>query len=151
MPWETRESAGIVVGSCVIAFGTGFALGTSIAGFPNLFMLLGPNTVSGQNSSLLTMEAQVEHAIDAIRFMDEADASEVEVRTEAQASFVSAVHQKMAGTVWTSGCTSWYLDANGRNTTLWPGLTRTFRQRTRRYDDENYLVRAHTRFTRRSR
>lgn len=116
-------------------------LGTAIAGYPNLFMLLGPNTVSGQNSSLLTMEAQVDYAIDAVRFMNEADVATVEVRAEVQASFVSDVQRKMTGTVWSSGCRSWYLDARGRNTTLWPGFTRAFRQRTRRFDHENYVVR----------
>jgi hypothetical protein len=115
-------------------------LGTAIAGYPNLFMLLGPNTISGQNSSLLTMEAQVEYAINALRFMDDAEAAAVEVRPEAQETFVSDVQHKMTGTVWASGCRSWYLDANGRNTTLWPGLTRSFRQRTRRFDRENYVV-----------
>ncbi|MFD1116506.1 flavin-containing monooxygenase [Sphaerisporangium aureirubrum] len=117
-------------------------LGTAIEGYPNLFMLLGPNTVSGQNSSLLTAEAQVDYAIDAIRFMDKADAAAVEVRAEVQASFVSDVQRRLAGTVWASGCRSWYLDARGRNTTLWPGLTRAFRRRTRRFDHENYVVRA---------
>jgi CDP-diacylglycerol--serine O-phosphatidyltransferase len=117
-------------------------LGTAIAGYPNLFMLLGPNTVSGQNSSLLTMEAQVDYAIDAVRFMDKADVAVVEVRPEAQASFVSDVQRKSIGTVWVSGCRNWYVDARGRNTTLWPGFTRTFRHRTRRFDHENYVLRA---------
>ncbi|MEV4807761.1 NAD(P)-binding domain-containing protein [Nonomuraea sp. NPDC049421] len=117
-------------------------LGTAIAGFPNLFMLLGPNTVSGQNSSLLTMEAQIHYAIKAVRFMHEAGAAMVEVRPEAQASFVSYVQRKSVGTVWVSGCSNWYVDEHGRNTTLWPGFTGTFRRRTRRFDHENYVVRA---------
>jgi CDP-diacylglycerol--serine O-phosphatidyltransferase len=117
-------------------------LGSAIAGYPNLFMLLGPNSVSGQNSSLLTMEAQVDYVIDAVRFMDEAHVAAVEIRAEVQASFVSDLQRKTAGTVWTSGCRSWYLDSHGRNTTLWPGFTRAFCQRTRRFDHENYLLRA---------
>lgn len=116
-------------------------LGTSVTGYPNLFLLLGPNSVSGQNSSLLTMEAQIEYVIDAVRFMEQTDIAAVEVREEAQTSFVSEVQHKSIGTVWVSGCRSWYLDARGRNTTLWPGLTRTFRQRTRRFDRENYMLR----------
>ncbi|MEO3813222.1 NAD(P)/FAD-dependent oxidoreductase [Sphaerisporangium sp. B11E5] len=117
-------------------------LGTAIAGYPNLFMLLGPNAVSGQNSSLLTAEAQVDYAIDAIRFMDESGTAAVEVRAEAQASFVADVQRMLIRTVWASGCRSWYLDARGRNTTLWPGLTRAFRRQTRRFDHENYVLRA---------
>nr|WP_198151216.1 NAD(P)-binding domain-containing protein [Kibdelosporangium sp. MJ126-NF4] len=116
-------------------------LGTAIAGYPNLFMLLGPNTISGQNSTLLTMEAQVEYVIDALRFMDQAGVAAVEVRAEAQASFVVDVRRKMTGTVWLSGCRSWYLDDRGRNTTLWPGFTRSFRQRTGRFDHESYVLR----------
>ncbi|MEV0134063.1 NAD(P)-binding domain-containing protein [Dactylosporangium sp. NPDC050688] len=115
-------------------------LGTAVTGYPNLFMLLGPNSVSGQNSSLLTMEAQVDYVIDAVRFMQRAGVPTVEVRADAQTSFVSEVQRKSIGTVWVSGCRSWYLDARGRNTTLWPGLTRTFRRRTRRFDRENYVL-----------
>ncbi|WP_348650337.1 NAD(P)-binding domain-containing protein [Verrucosispora sp. WMMA2044] len=118
-------------------------LGTAITGYPNLFMLLGPNTVSGQNSSLLTMEAQVDYAINAVRFMEQVGVAVVEVRPEAQASFVSEVQSKMTGTVWASGCRSWYLDDNGRNTTLWPSMTRSFRQRTRRFDHENYVLQSY--------
>ena len=117
-------------------------LGTSITGYPNLFMLLGPNSVSGQNSSLLTMEAQVDYVIDAMRFMERSGVAAVEVREEVLTSFVSEVQKKSIGTVWVSGCKSWYLDARGRNTTLWPGLTRTFRQRTHRFDGENYITHA---------
>lgn len=115
-------------------------LGTAVSGYPNLFMLLGPNSVSGQNSSLLTMEAQVGYVIDALRFMEESNIAAVEVRADTQASFVSAIQDRMVGTVWSSGCTSWYLDESGRNTTLWPGFTRDFRHRTRRFDHENYLL-----------
>jgi len=115
-------------------------LGTSITGYPNLFMLLGPNSVSGQNSSLLTMEAQIEYVIDAVRFLRQTGVAAVEVREAAQTSFVCEVQQKSVGTVWVSGCRNWYLDARGRNTTLWPGLTRTFRRRTRRFDGENYVL-----------
>jgi hypothetical protein len=119
-------------------------LGTAMNGYPNLFMLLGPNSVSGQNSSLLTMEAQVDYVIDAVRCMERNGVAAVEVRREAQTSFVSEVQRKSVSTVWVSGCRSWYLDARGRNTTLWPGLTRSFRQRTRRFDRENYVLRPDT-------
>ncbi|GIF42953.1 hypothetical protein Axi01nite_72640 [Actinoplanes xinjiangensis] len=117
-------------------------LGTAVSGYPNLFMLLGPNSVSGQNSSLLTMEAQVEYIVEAVHLMQRTGVVAVEVSREAQASFVSDVHRRSIGTVWVSGCRNWYLDARGRNTTLWPGLTRSFRQRTRRFDVENYVVHA---------
>ncbi|WP_207782125.1 flavin-containing monooxygenase [Phytoactinopolyspora limicola] len=116
-------------------------LGTAVAGFPNLFLLLGPNTVSGQNSSLLTMEAQVNYVVDALRFMSRFRVATLDVRRDTQSSFVADVQARMKGTVWLSGCHSWYLDERGRNTTLWPGLTGTFRRRVRRFDPGDYLLR----------
>jgi hypothetical protein len=75
--------------------------------------------------------------------MDEHGLETVEVRTEVQADFNREIQAKMRGSVWTAGgCASWYLDSSGRNTTLWPGFTWRFRQRTRRFALANYLVRA---------
>jgi hypothetical protein len=87
------------------------------------------------------MEAQIEYVIDAVLFMERTDVAAVEVRREALTSFVDEVQDMSVGTVWVSGCRSWYLDARGRNTTLWPGLTRSFRRRARRFDRENYVLR----------
>ena len=116
-------------------------LGTTVAGFPNLFLLQGPNTGLGHNSVVLMTEAQVEHAVAAVRYLDAHRLAAVEPRPEAQAAFVAEVDRQMADTVWTSGCRSWYLDETGRNSTLWPGSVGSFRRRVAPFDPAEYLLR----------
>jgi hypothetical protein len=70
--------------------------------------------------------------------MERQNAEVVEVRPEAQETFDAEMQRRMQGTVWVSGCASWYLDANGRNTTVWPGFTFEFRRRTRHFDPQSY-------------
>jgi cation diffusion facilitator CzcD-associated flavoprotein CzcO len=117
--------------------------GTTIAGFPNLFMLLGPNTGLGHNSVVYMIECQIAYVMDAMRAMSSADAAVVEVRQEAQDAFNARVQHATEGTVWTSGgCVSWYLDAEGRNRVLWPGFSWRFRQALRDFDAGEYVLTA---------
>jgi cation diffusion facilitator CzcD-associated flavoprotein CzcO len=117
-------------------------LGTTVAGFPNLFLVPGPNTGLGHSSVILMFEGQFEHLVNAVRHMDSHQLAAVEPRPEAQATFVAEVDRMMARTVWvTGGCRSWYLDASGRNSTLWPGTIRQFRRRVERFRPEEYLLR----------
>jgi cation diffusion facilitator CzcD-associated flavoprotein CzcO len=114
-------------------------LGTAIAGFPNLFTLTGPNTGLGHNSIVYMLESQFAYVVGALEAMRRRGAVAVEVRPEVQAAFNAEVQERMRGTVWvTGGCASWYIDRNGLNTTLWPGWTWRFRQRTRRFDEDSY-------------
>ncbi|HMJ01920.1 MAG TPA: 4-hydroxyacetophenone monooxygenase, partial [Conexibacter sp.] len=107
----------------------------TVAGFPNLFLLVGPNTGLGHNSIVFMIESQLAYVMDALRAMDARDAAAIDTRPEAQAAFNDSVQARMRGTVWTQGgCASWYLDAHGRNTTLWPGTSWSFRRATRRFD-----------------
>ena len=116
-------------------------VGTTVAGFPNLFMLMGPNTGLGHTSVVYMLEAQIEHVLGALRLLRERGAATIEPRREAQAAFVAAVDRRMRGTVWTAGgCASWYLDATGRNSTLWPDHTWRFRRRVTRVDPAEYLL-----------
>jgi cation diffusion facilitator CzcD-associated flavoprotein CzcO len=116
-------------------------LGTTVAGFPNLFLLLGPNTVLGHTSVVLMAEAQIAYLVRALAYMRRHGIGTVEPRAEAQARFVSTVDERMRGTVWlTGGCASWYLDRTGRNSALWPGYTWTYRRRLRRFDPSGYLL-----------
>jgi cyclohexanone monooxygenase len=118
-------------------------LGTSIAGFPNMFMLVGPNTGLGHNSIVFMIESQVEYVLDALRTMDARGLASVDVRKEAQDAFNAELQERLRGTVWsTGGCASWYLDDTGRNTTLWPGSTWPFRRLTRRFEPSAYTLRA---------
>lgn len=116
-------------------------LGTTMAGFPNFFVLQGPNTGLGHTSVILMIEAQIAHVLSALRFMRRHGYASVEPKAEAQAAFVAEVDRKMEGTVWTTGgCASWYLDAKGRNSTLWPGYTFTFARRVSRFEPREYLL-----------
>lgn len=117
-------------------------LGTCVAGFPNLFLLTGPNSGTSHTSLLVMLEAQFDYVVDCVRRMNRHGIGVVEVRADAQRAFVARVRRAMTGTVWTTGgCTSYYLDATGRNTTLWPGPTWTFRKLARRFDVGSYRVR----------
>lgn len=114
-------------------------LGTAIAGFPNFFMLIGPNTGLGHSSMVFMIESQIAYILDALKTMDAQGLREVEVRRDVQRAFVDGVRSSMRNTIWTrGGCTSWYLDSEGRNTTLWPSFTFRFRQLTRRFDPDEY-------------
>jgi hypothetical protein len=89
------------------------------------------------------IESQCNYVLSALALMDERGAAELDVRPEAQAHYNAQLQKQMRGTVWTSGgCASWYLDARGRNTTLWPSFTWPFRERTRRLDPAHYELRA---------
>lgn len=110
-------------------------LGTSVSGFPNLFLLVGPNTGPGHTSVVFYIESQVAYVLDALNAMERSSLSNIDVRPDVQANFNDEVQRRMEGTVWTSGgCGSWYLDENGRNTTLWPGFSFELRRRTRKVD-----------------
>lgn len=115
-------------------------LGTTVAGFPNLFLMIGPNTGLGHTSMVYMIESQVKYILDCLRTMSRRNLQTVEVRPEIQEAFNTEVQRRMQSTVWTSGCASWYLDARGRNTTLWPGFTFDFRRRTRHFDPRHYRL-----------
>lgn len=114
-------------------------LGTTVAGFPNLFLMIGPNTGLGHTSMIYMIESQISYILDCLRYLRRTGARAVAPHLEAQQAYNSALQQRMSRTVWTTGgCMSWYLDARGRNTTLWPGFTWDYRRRTRRFDPANY-------------
>ena len=122
--------------------------GTTVAGFPNLFLLVGPNTGLGHNSIVFMIESQVAYIMEFLRFMASQEIATFEVRSRAQEEFNRGVQEQMVGTVWTSGgCDSWYLDAKGSNTTLWPGFTWRFRALTRHFDPLDYVFGANDRGT----
>jgi cation diffusion facilitator CzcD-associated flavoprotein CzcO len=113
--------------------------GTTVPGFPNLFLLVGPNTGLGHTSQIFMIESQIAYVMDALRHLEAAGAgSTVEVRPEAVAEWNRGIEQAMRSTVWTTGCDSWYLDEHGRNTTLWPGFSWKFRRETARFDPAAY-------------
>jgi hypothetical protein len=118
-------------------------LGTTIAGAPNLFMLVGPNTGLGHNSLVFMIESQLQYVMDCIDYLQRTGVATFEVREDVQRRFNQEIQRHLEGSVWTSGgCASWYLDRNGKNTTIWPGSTWPFRRRLRRFDPGDYTLRA---------
>jgi cation diffusion facilitator CzcD-associated flavoprotein CzcO len=109
--------------------------GTMVAGFPNLFLLLGPNTGLGHNSVVYMAEVQARWTMQAIEHMERSGLGAIEVTAEAQREWNDAIQARMPGTVWLDGgCSSWYLDANGLNTSIWPDFSFRFGQAMRRFD-----------------
>jgi cation diffusion facilitator CzcD-associated flavoprotein CzcO len=115
-------------------------LGTAVPGFPNLFLLLGPNTGLGHSSMIYMIESQIAHVMEALRAMERHDAETIEVRAEAEARHNADVDARMRSTVWSTGCASWYLDRTGRNATLWPDWTWAFRRRAARLRPADYVL-----------
>jgi cation diffusion facilitator CzcD-associated flavoprotein CzcO len=116
-------------------------MGTTVAGFPNLFMLLGPNTALGHSSVLLMIEAQIEHVLGLLALIDARGAAAVEPLDTAQRAYVTAVDARLASTTWNAGgCTSWYLDRTGRNSTIWPDGVGSFVRTVSRIRADDYRV-----------
>jgi hypothetical protein len=116
--------------------------GHTITGFPNFFMLLGPNTGLGHNSVVLMIEAQVRYAMKCLKLMKRRKQRVIEVRGESQRRFVDEIYRRMGGTVWQSGgCHSWYQDqSTGEMTTLWPGSVISYLRRTRSVSPSDYKL-----------
>lgn len=109
-------------------------LGTTVPGFPNLFLIVGPNTGLGHNSMVFMIESQLRYVIDALERMDRAQLAAVDTRPDVAAAYNQQLQQRLQRTVWANGgCTSWYQTRDGRITTLWPGSTLAFRWHTRRF------------------
>ncbi|CUI04317.1 NAD(P)/FAD-dependent oxidoreductase [Massilia sp. P8910] len=116
--------------------------GCAVAGFPNYFTVTGPNSGLGHNSMIYMIESSVNYVVEAIKAIRAQGLHSVDVKADVQRDFVATVHKKLRGTVWSSGCKSWYLDGRGRNYAVWPGFTFTYRWATRRFDIGNYIVRS---------
>ena len=113
-------------------------LGSSIAGFPNFFMMIGPNTGLGHNSMVYMIESHIAYIASCLRTLCRRGVRTMEVRSEAQGAFNERLQNAFRRTVWMSGCRSWYLSKSGRNTVLWPGFAFAFRWLTRRVRAEDY-------------
>ena len=115
-------------------------LGTTVAGFPNMFLIVGPNTGLGHNSMVHIIESQIAYIAKALDTMFAKNLSRLEVLPERQKAYNNEIHPRLERAVWGSGgCVSWYRAKNGRNTTLWPGFASEYRLRMRRFDEESYV------------
>lgn len=110
----------------------------AVPGFPNFFLLLGPNSGLGHNSVVLMIEAQVNYVIDLIRKAGEG--ALVEPRAEAARAYDERLQRDLQGKVWAAGCGAWYVDETGRNFTLYPHDVRTYLKEMKRPDMSEYRV-----------
>lgn len=113
-------------------------LGATIPGFPNLFVMVGPNSGLGHNSIVFMIEAQLRYIMDAIQRLK--DVAAFDLRAEVLDDFQREIDQRMQGMVWSSGCESWYLGPGGEQFVLWPGSTIEYWWRTRRFDPTAYRI-----------
>jgi cation diffusion facilitator CzcD-associated flavoprotein CzcO len=110
-------------------------LGMTVSGFPNLFILYGPNTNLSHNSIVFMLEAQIGYVLQAVDRLQRRPARWLEVRADVQSEFNTGIRERVKATVWDSGCTSWYKTEAGKNTNNWPGFTFAYRSQVRRLRD----------------
>ncbi|MGB8365167.1 MAG: flavin-containing monooxygenase [Rhizomicrobium sp.] len=112
--------------------------GMTVAGYPNFFMLVGPNTGLGHNSMIFMIEAQAHYIMHCIAWLLREGADEVDVKERVQRDFNSRLKARMDRTVWQSGCRSWYLNENGTNSTIWPDFSVSYWWQTRQPDPHDF-------------
>lgn len=116
-------------------------LGMTVAGFPNMFMVMGPNSGGGAQSILFVIEAQLHYIVECLRMMKAQRATQLEVRADVQREFNTWLHGKLARSVWnTGGCHSWFLDHTGHNRQSWPGTGTSYWRATRRPDPKAFTL-----------
>ena len=112
--------------------------GITVSGFPNLFMLYGPNTNLAHNSIVYMLESQVRYVLGCINTLSATPGTAMDVKPDRLRTFSEGVQTKLKDSVWESGCHSWYLDSDGKNTVNWPGFTFTYRKATREVNPDDY-------------
>jgi cation diffusion facilitator CzcD-associated flavoprotein CzcO len=117
-------------------------LGITVAGYPNLFLMMGPNTGLGHNSMIFMIEAQIHYTLQCLDLLREKGADFMDVKPQAHRGFIDEVQERIKKTVWNTGCSSWYQQSDGRNTTLWPGFTAEYWMRTRNPKEAHYSFEA---------
>jgi cation diffusion facilitator CzcD-associated flavoprotein CzcO len=116
-------------------------LGMTISGFPNFFMLYGPNTNLAHNSVVYMIESQIRYVVACLARLCGDEIRTLEIKSGIQDRFNAQIQRRLQKAVWAKGCTSWYLTATGRNTTNWPGYSFEFRLRARAPKWDDYIVR----------
>jgi len=112
--------------------------GICVSGFPNLFMLYGPNTNLAHSSIVFMLESQVHYVMQCVRLLLDSGLHFMDVKTDRQSEYAASIQKQLKGSVWESGCASWYKTASGKNTNNWPGFTFSYRLMTRTLDLQDY-------------
>jgi cation diffusion facilitator CzcD-associated flavoprotein CzcO len=116
-------------------------LGTTIPGFPNLFVVTGPNTGIGHTSAIFLIEAQMEYIVRAVDAVRQVGATAIEVTAAAEQEYTDTIHREMEGTVWKDGgCHSWYQSKSGHVVAMFPGFSFTFRRWAKRFRPEAHHI-----------
>lgn len=116
-------------------------LGTTVPGFPNLFVVTGPNTGIGHTSAIFVIEAQLQYVMTAIEETLAAGATAIEVTAEAEDTYTTMIHREMERTVWkTGGCTSWYQSRSGHVVAMFPGFSFTFRRLAKHFRRSHHAL-----------
>jgi cation diffusion facilitator CzcD-associated flavoprotein CzcO len=113
--------------------------GMTVAGFPNWFIMMGPNTGPGHTSVLVYTEAQIAHALQAIKKIMSEDLKYMDIRQDVQDRYNDGIQKRMKHMVW-GGCKSWYLDEDGSNHSLYPGFAAEYVLRTRKLHPKDYEI-----------
>lgn len=117
-------------------------LGTTVSGYPNLAFILGPNSGLGHNSVVLMMEAQMNYIMQYLYYLEKSgEAAYLNVKEQEQQAYNQRLQGQFKGTVWTSGCKSWYINKEGKNTTFYPRLVTDLRKQMKKFNPAaNHLV-----------
>nr|WP_241734152.1 NAD(P)/FAD-dependent oxidoreductase [Dietzia natronolimnaea] len=135
---RVRDAAGRTLADKWSSEGMEAYKGTTVAGYPNLFVLMGPATGLGHSSMIYMIESQLNYLVDAIRSMRDRGLQTVEVREAVQNAYNRELRENTGETVWVTGCKSWYLDAKGNAPAVWPDFTFSYRNQTREFDLSAY-------------
>jgi cation diffusion facilitator CzcD-associated flavoprotein CzcO len=138
-PMEITGSGGVALSQAWNGLPRAY-LGLTVPGFPNMFLIYGPNTNGGTGSVIFTIEAGMQHVIAALRVMQRGRARRIEVRGEALERFDRELRAALQNTVWHTGCTNWYVDENGHDPNQWPWLWSAYRRRAATIAPDAYEV-----------
>lgn len=112
--------------------------GMSVSGFPNLFILYGPNTNLGHSSIVFMLESQIRYVTQCVKMLMDPGLHYMDVKAGSQSDYTARIQDRIKDSVWESGCTSWYKTASGKNTNNWPGFTFSYRLITGKLDLQDY-------------
>jgi cation diffusion facilitator CzcD-associated flavoprotein CzcO len=115
-------------------------LGVTVAGFPNFFLMYGPNTNLGHNSIIFMIECQTAYILGCLRKLREGRVRSIEVRPDAMGRFNDALQNEIRQSVWAAGCRSWYKTDDGKVTNNWSGFTTEYWWRTREPDFTDFRM-----------
>jgi cation diffusion facilitator CzcD-associated flavoprotein CzcO len=117
-------------------------LGATVHGFPNFFFIVGPNVTLGHSSMVYMIETQVQAISRILLEADAKNAATVEVKLDVQQTYNEKLQKILGGSVWATGCDSWYKHRSGKITQLWPGFTFTFRRWNKKFNSADYIFNA---------